>query len=90
MTATQQQDNDTIRLSDLEERLISDRDGRFRDQLTADLFEQLTKLKTVRDQALAPAEFATVEALILAIAAAGETVAKTWQKYHKPSQSVKS
>ncbi|WP_263079685.1 hypothetical protein [Endozoicomonas sp. Mp262] len=81
--ASHQHENEAIRISDLEERLITDEDGSYRDQLMSELFDKMVELKALRDQSLSPEEFNKVESLILAIAAAGETVGKTWKKHHK-------
>lgn len=72
-----------VRISDLEERLIHDPSGAFRDHLTSRLFDQLVELKNLRNQGSSPDEYNKIESLILAVSAAGETVSKTWKNHHK-------
>ncbi len=81
--AKQQQNSEEIYISDLEQQLVLDEDGNFRDYLMSQLYDQLLELKKLLNQGTTPDEHNKLELLILAVSAAGETVAKTWQKHHK-------
>ena len=79
-------DDNILRISDIEERLINDESGQFRDHLMNDLFKQMVELKSLQNEGSSPENFNNIESLINAVAAAGETVYKTWQKHHKKVQ----
>ncbi|MDP0588349.1 MAG: EscE/YscE/SsaE family type III secretion system needle protein co-chaperone [Candidatus Endonucleobacter bathymodioli] len=80
-----QTSQEEIKISELEERLIHDQSSDFRDHLMSQLFDQLIKLKNLRNKGMSPEEYNRIESLILAVSAAGETVSKAWDKHHKKS-----
>ena len=77
--------DEEVKLSDIEVKLIEDESGQFRDHLMNQLFEQMVKLKTIRQATHLPDEFEHIEAMLLATAAAGETVANVWKRHHQKS-----
>ncbi|MDP0561963.1 MAG: EscE/YscE/SsaE family type III secretion system needle protein co-chaperone [Candidatus Endonucleobacter sp. (ex Gigantidas childressi)] len=72
-----------IKISELEERLVHDQSGNFRDYLMSQLFDQLVELNNLRSQGISPEEYDKIESLILAVSAAGDVVYKAWKKHHK-------
>ncbi|PJE80414.1 hypothetical protein CI610_00597 [invertebrate metagenome] len=78
---TKKKDN-PVYLSEIHEQLINDKEAKIRDVLTQALFEQMLELKNRRDQGASPDEYQQLEALILAIAAAGEAIGKVWKREH--------
>ncbi|WP_252176091.1 EscE/YscE/SsaE family type III secretion system needle protein co-chaperone [Endozoicomonas sp. 4G] len=80
-----QTDNEKVRLSGLEDRLILDTDGELREQVLQELVDEAFRLKSERDKGLSPDEFETNNKMITALMAAVEVVDKTWNTHHKKS-----
>ncbi|CAM3555521.1 EscE/YscE/SsaE family type III secretion system needle protein co-chaperone [Parendozoicomonas haliclonae] len=75
-------DNDFVSLSVTEDRLSTDKDGKHKQQLLAQLNQDLDTVRKKRNSGLAPDEFACADALIDAIDDAIKVVELTWHKHH--------
>ncbi len=79
---------DKIYLSDTEERLVQDKDGRYREELLQQLYQEATRLKSMNDKGASPEDFANIDNILTGIVAAIEVVEKNWQQHHKKSGST--
>lgn len=85
---TEKSKNDeNIHLSTIEEQLIEDKDGTYRDQLLSQLFSEATRLKGLKDQGAAPEDFSKIDNLLTAVVAAMEVVDKSWKQHHGQSKA---
>lgn len=86
MTETSKND-ENIHLSTIEEQLIEDKDGTYRDQLLHQLFSEATRLKELKDKGAAPEDFSKIDNLLTAVVAAMEVVDKSWKQHHPQSKA---
>ncbi len=85
---TEKSKNDeNIHLSTIEEQLIEDTDGTYRDQLLSQLFSEATRLKGLKNQGAAPEDFSKIDSLLTAVVAAMEVVDKSWKQHHGQSKA---
>ncbi len=82
-------DNEPLQISDLEIRLIHDKEGYFRDQLLQELFNEMTRLKQLRTEGASPEEYRRIDSIILSISSAGETVSRAWKAHHEKTSRIK-
>ncbi len=76
------QNDEKIHLSTVEEQLIEDNDGSYRDELLSQLFAEATRLKNLKDKGAAPEDFTKIDNLLTAVVAAMEVVDKNWKQHH--------
>ncbi|MDD7805309.1 MAG: hypothetical protein PUP46_07090 [Endozoicomonas sp. (ex Botrylloides leachii)] len=76
-------DDGALKLSEIETSLINDTSGEFRDNLMSTLYDQMVLLKNRQHHEMPPEVFERIDSLVLALAAAGDTVANVWKKHHK-------
>ncbi|KEI71561.1 EscE/YscE/SsaE family type III secretion system needle protein co-chaperone [Endozoicomonas elysicola] len=79
--------DENIHLSTIEEQLIEDKDGSYRDQLLSQLFSEASRLKGLKDQGAAPEDFSKIDSLLTAVVAAMEVVDKSWKQHHGQSKA---
>ncbi|WP_419536008.1 EscE/YscE/SsaE family type III secretion system needle protein co-chaperone [Endozoicomonas sp.] len=79
--------DEKIHLSTIEEQLIDDKTGTYRDQLLGQLFSEATRLKGLKDQGAAPEDFSKIDSLLTAVVAAMEVVDKSWKQHHGQSKA---
>ena len=72
-----------IFLSSIEEHIVQDKDGEFREEVLGMLYGEAVRLKGLKDQGTSPDEFARIEGLLTAVVAAIEVVDTGWQQHHK-------
>lgn len=77
-----QKNDEKIHLSTVEEQLIQDSDGSYRDELLSQLFTEATRLKDLKDKGAAPEDFTKIDNLLTAVVAAMEVVDKNWKQHH--------
>ncbi|WP_330925742.1 EscE/YscE/SsaE family type III secretion system needle protein co-chaperone [Candidatus Sororendozoicomonas aggregata] len=82
-------DREPLQISDLETRLIHDKDGYFRDQLLQELFDEMIRLKKLRVEGASPEEYQRIDSIVLGISSAGETVSRTWKAHHERTSPIK-
>lgn len=80
MAATQQTEKDY--LSDIEQALVRDNDGQYKDTLLNQLFTEALELKAEKGKGLAPDDYARVDNVLTAVVAAMEVIDKCWTKHH--------
>ena len=74
--------DETIRLSETEERLIQDKDGRYREELLQQLYDEALRLKSLSEKGASPDDFAKIDHILTGLVAAIEVVEKSWQQHH--------
>lgn len=79
-------DNEFISLSVTEDRLATDKDGAYKQQLVDQLNAGAQDLKNKKNTGLSPEQFASTEALISAMENAVKVVELTWFKHHMPEK----
>ena len=82
-TVADNNNEEKIFLSSIEEHIAQDKDGRFREQVLGMLYTEAVRLKQLKDQGASPDEFARIESVLTALVAAIEVVDKGWQQHHK-------
>ena len=75
--------DEKIYLSSIEEHLTQDKDGKFREEVLSMLYNEAVRLKGLKDQGSSPDEFTRIEGLLTAVVAAIEVVDTSWQQHHK-------
>ena len=80
-------DNEFVSLSVTEDRLLTDKDGKHKEQLLAQLNQDLSSVKKKRNSGLSPDEFACADALIDALDDAIKVVELTWHKHHQDGKT---
>ena len=76
---------DNVSLSLTEDRLSTDTDGQYRQELIDSLNAEAAQLKSSKQGGLSPEEFEQTDALIKALDDAVKVIELTWLKYHKTS-----
>ncbi|WP_281646232.1 EscE/YscE/SsaE family type III secretion system needle protein co-chaperone [Parendozoicomonas sp. Alg238-R29] len=79
-------DNEFVSLSVTEDRLATDSDGSYKNQLIDQLNADTETLKSKKNSGLSPDQFASTEALIGAIEHAIKVIELTWFKHHMPEK----
>ncbi|MTI15269.1 EscE/YscE/SsaE family type III secretion system needle protein co-chaperone [Sansalvadorimonas verongulae] len=79
-------DNEFVSLSVTEDRLATDKDGAYKQQLIDQLNANVQNLRSKKNSGLSPDEFASTDALIDAIENAVKVIELTWFKHHMPEK----
>ena len=79
-------DNEFVSLSVTEDRLTTDSDGKYKEQLLKQLNDDAENVKKKRNSGLSPDQFACADALVDAIEDAVKVIELTWHKHHMPDK----
>ncbi len=75
-------DNEFVSLSVTEDRLTTDKNGKYKAQILQQLSADAEAVKNKRNSGLSPDQFASAEALVDAIEEAVKVIELTWHKHH--------
>ena len=77
-----------IYLSDIHEKLMQDKDGALRDQITKVLQGEMNILQKLLKKGVSIQEHKKIISLIHAVASAGDVVGRVWKKQHKKTSNT--
>ena len=83
--ADNNKNEEKIHLSSIEEHLVQDKDGKYREEVLGMLFDEAMRLKSLKDQGASPDDFIRIEHILTGVVAAIEVVDKGWEQHHKKS-----